>query len=108
MTIKRITVIVPTEFLNRFERCLRAAGAPGMTLDNVRGFGEHVNYFSRDLLRGNVRIEVYIGGDRCDEVCEAICNFAGETHTSAGILAVEPVERLIDLNSGNEIPAENL
>ena len=104
MTIKRITVIVPTEFLDQFENCLRAVGAPGMTIDNVRGFGEHANYFSKDLLRSNVRIEVYIGKDRCDEVCEAICNFAEETHTSAGILVVEQV----DLNSGDEVPAENL
>jgi nitrogen regulatory protein PII len=108
MTIKRITTIVPTDFLDKFEKCLRAAGVPGMTIDNVRGFGEHANYFSSDLLRSNVRIEVYIGNDRCDEVCEAICNFAQETHTSAGILAVESIDRLIDLNSGSEVLAANL
>jgi hypothetical protein len=33
---------------------------------------------------------------------------AEETHTSAGILVVEPVKRLIDLNSGDDVPAENL
>ena len=108
MTIKRITTIVPTDFLDKFEKCLRSTGVPGMTIDNVRGFGEHANYFSSNLLRSNVRIEVYIGNDRCDEVCEAICKFARETHTTAGILAIEPVDRLIDLNSGNEILAANL
>lgn len=108
MAIRRITTIVPTEFLGEFEKCLRSAGVPGMTIDNVRGFGEHANYFSSDLLRSNVRIEVYIGNDRCDEVCEAIRDFAQETHTSAGILVVESVDRLIDLNSGNEVLAANL
>lgn len=108
MEIKRITTIVPTDFLDQFEKCLRSAGVPGMTIDNVRGFGEHANYFSSDLLRSNVRIEVYIGNDRCDEVCDVICEFARETHTSAGILAIESVDRLIDLNSGKDVLARNL
>ena len=108
MTIKRITTIVPTDFLDKFEQCLRATGVPGMTIDNVRGFGEHANYFSSDLLRSNVRIEVYIGNDRCDEVCEVICDFARETRTSAGILVVESVDWLVDLNSGSDILAASL
>lgn len=108
MSIKRITTIVPMDFLDSLEKCLRATGVPGMTIDNVRGFGEHANYFSNDLLRSNVRIEVYIGERRCEEVCEAICKFAKETHTSAGILVIESVDRLIDLNTGQDVLAENL
>lgn len=108
MKIKRITTIVPAEYLDKFERCMRAAGVPGMTIDNVKGFGEHANYFSSDLLRSNVRIEVYIGKDRCDEICEAIKCFATESHTSAGILVIEPIDRLIDLNTGQDILADRL
>jgi nitrogen regulatory protein PII len=108
MNIKRITAIVPADDLEAFERCLRAAGVPGMTIDNVRGFGEHANYFSSDLLRSNVRIEVYIGSERCDEVCMAICQFAREAHAPAGILAVESIDRLIDLHTGREVQASHL
>jgi nitrogen regulatory protein PII len=41
MNIKRITAIVPTYQLIDLEKCLRAAGVPGMTIDSVRRFGEH-------------------------------------------------------------------
>jgi len=108
MNIKRITVIVPAGYLDDVEKCLRAAGVPGMTIDNVRGFGEHANYFSSDLLRSNVRIEVYVGEDRCDEVVETIKHFAVVSRTTAGILAIEPVDRLIDLNTGEDVIARNL
>lgn len=108
MKIKRITTIVPVDYLEDYERCLRGAGVPGMTIDNVRGFGEHANYFSADLLRSNVRIEVYVSEERCDVVSEAIKCFASETHTTAGILVIETIDRLIDLNTGNDVLAVSL
>ena len=102
MSIKRITTIVPTGYLDKFERCLRTAGVPGMTIDNVKGFGEHANYFSSDLLRSNVRVEVYVPEDRCNDVREAITRFAAESHITAGILTIESIEHLIDLNTGKD------
>jgi nitrogen regulatory protein PII len=103
MHIKRITTIVPADYLERMEQCLCDLGVPGMTIDNVRGFGEHANLFSNDLLRRNVRIEVYIGVERCDELCGEIRRFTSAAHPSAGILVVESVERIVDLNSGKDI-----
>lgn len=108
MMIKRITTIVPTDCLEHFERCLRAVGVPGMTIDNVKGFGEHANYFSNDLLISNARIEVYIGEARCDEIVDAIQRFASELHPTAGILVIESIDRLIDLNTGKDVLASNL
>ena len=108
MKIKRITIIVPRDYLDDYEHCLRAAGVPGMTIDNVRGFGEHANYFSQDLLMSNVRIEVYLGEDRCREVCDLVRTFCAKSHTPAGMLSIESVERLYDLHSGQAVPAERL
>lgn len=107
MNIKRITIIIPIAQLADFEKCLRAAGVHGMTVDTVQGFGEHVNYFRSDLLRENVQIQVFVGVDRCEEITGAIKRFAKDSHTSAGILAIESIDRLIDLNSGQDILATN-
>lgn len=108
MGIKRITAIVPEELVENFERCLRKCGVPGMTIDKVRGYGQHANYFSRDLLKSNVRVVVYVSDERAVAVIEALKSFALEEHTPSGILAVEAVERLIDLNSGEEVGADRL
>ena len=108
MNIKRITTIVPTDRLTDLERCLRAAGVPGMTIDKVQGFGEHANYFRSDLLRENAQVQVFIGIDRCEEITEAIKQFAKDAHISAGILVIESIERLIELNSGQDVLATHL
>jgi len=104
--MKRITSIVPVELLEKLEKCLRATGVPGMTVDEVRGFGEHANFFSRDLMRSNVRIEIYISESKLDSTIQAIVDFAQQEHTPAGILVIESVERMINLNDGTEILAK--
>ncbi len=108
MSIKRITAIVPTESLPELEKYLRAAGVPGMTINDVCGFGEHVNYFSRDLLMSNARVEIFIGIERCQEVIDVVKCFAEETHVTAGILTVESIERLVNLNTGKDVPGADL
>lgn len=108
MEIKRITAIVPEELIDSFERCLRKCGVPGMTIDKVRGFGEHANYFSSDFLRSNIRVVVYVSEQRAAAVIDALKEFALEEHTPSGILAVESVERLVNLNSGEDMDAEHL
>jgi len=108
MRIKRITVIVPRILLPGLEDCLRVAGVPGMSIDNVRGFGEHANYFSQDLLMANTRVEVYVGEDRYEKLIEAILKFSSKNHMSAGILTVENVERMINLSNGESLRAEDV
>jgi nitrogen regulatory protein P-II 1 len=108
MGIKRITAIVPEDLIESFERCLRKCGVPGMTIDKVRGYGEHANYFSSDLLKSNIRVVVYVSDERAFAVVEELKAFALDEHTPSGILAVEAIERLIDLNSGQDVPATRL
>ena len=108
MNIKRITIIVPIDRLVDLEKCLRAAGVHGMTVDHVQGFGEHANYFRSDLLCENVQVQVFTSEDRCEEVIGAAKQFANDEHISAGILAIENIDRLIDLNTGRDILATHL
>lgn len=108
MGIKRITAILPEEMIDCFERSLRKCGVPGMTIDKVRGFGEHANYFASDLMKSNIRVVVYASEERAAAVIDAVQTCALDEHTPSGILAVEAVERLIDLHSGQEMGAERL
>ena len=43
MTIKRITSIVPVQMLKPLEQHLRSCGGPGVTGEQVKGYGEHPN-----------------------------------------------------------------
>ncbi len=105
MTIKRITTIVPVQMLKPLERHLRSCGVPGVTVEHVQGYGEHPNYFRRDLLQDNVRLVLYAGTEEIDDVVAAITACATEVGAQAGILVVESIERLVSLPTGADITA---
>jgi nitrogen regulatory protein P-II 1 len=102
MTIKRITAIVPVQMLKPLEKHLRACGVPGVTVEHVKGYGEHPNYFRRDLMQANARVVLYAEADDVETIVAAVIRCATEAGTQAGILAVEAIERLVHLPSGTD------
>ena len=103
MTIKRITAIVPVPMLKPLEKHLRACGVPGVTVEKVKGYGEHPNYFRRDLMQANARVVLYAEADDVDTIVAAVIDCATEVGTQAGILAVETIDRLVHLPSGEDV-----
>ncbi len=107
MNIKRITAIVPIDSLPKLEENLRRCGVPGVTVEHVQGYGEHPNYFRRDLMQTCARLALYIGDDRVDQIVGAIGRCSEQCGYS-GILAVDDVDRLVKLPSGDDVLAEEL
>ena len=103
MTIKRITAIVPVQMLKPLEKHLRTCGVPGVTVEHVKGSGEHPNYFRRDLMQANARVVLYAEADDVESIVEAVIRCATESGTQAGILAVETIDRLVHLPSGKDV-----
>lgn len=108
MSIKRITAIVPTDILKTLEKHLRECGAPGVTVERVQGYGKHPNFFRRDLMHDNVRVVLYAQDEKVDEIVAAIAGCAQECGAQSGILAVERIDRLVNLTNGTEIAAASL
>ena len=105
MTMKRITAIVPVQLLKPLEKHLRSCGVPGVTVEHVNGYGEHPNYFRRDLMQSNTRVVLYTNEDDVDDIVAAVTTCAVEAGTQAGILAVETIDRLVHLPSGKDVSA---
>jgi len=107
MSIKRITAIMPVQMLDPLEEDLRRCGVPGVTVEHVRGYGVHPNFFRRDLMRQNVRLVLYSGEDRVETILEALTSCAQRHGVQSGIVAVESIERLVMLGQGDDVdPAE--
>jgi nitrogen regulatory protein PII len=107
MSIKRITAIVPIDILNPLEKHLRKCGVPGVTVERVQGYGEHPNYFRRDLMQDNARVLLYVDEAQVDTIVAAIVNCARECGAMAGILAVASVDRLVNLTNGDEMTSSS-
>jgi len=108
MSIKRITAIMPTDMLEALEEGLRSCGVPGVTVEHVRGYGDHPNYFRRDLMQDNVRLVVYVPEHRVDGIIDVLADCARGCGTRAGIVAVESIDRLVSLEHGLEVTSEVL
>lgn len=108
MNIKRITAIVPIDILKTLEKSLRACGVPGVTVEHVQGYGEHPNFFRRDLMKDNARVVLYTEEHQVDDIVAAIARCAHECGTTSGILAVESIDRLVKLPDGTDVMASAL
>jgi nitrogen regulatory protein P-II 1 len=70
MNTKRITAIVPIDCLQNLEKYLRNCGVPGVTVETVRGYGEHPNYFRKDLMQNNAKLILYTVDEKVEESCD--------------------------------------
>ena len=108
MNVKRITIIVPVDCFEKLETCLRGTGVHGLTVTEVRGFGEYANFYQRNLLVDNIRIDIYAGTDKAESIIDSVIDFQADDFTRTGLLAVEPVERLVSLRTGEAVVLANL
>ncbi len=108
MSIRRITAIVPVNILETLEKHLRGCGVPGVTVERVRGYGRHPNYYRRDLMKDNAKLVLYTDKAKVDTIIAAIISCERECGAKAGILAVDCVERLVSLADGVDVTAESL
>lgn len=103
MSINRITAIVPPQVLGPLEDRLRELGVPGITVEPVRGYGEHPNFFSPDLMREHLRLILYCRGAMTGTIVDAIAGCMQHCQAPTGILSVETIARLVDLRSGKDL-----
>ena len=108
MSIKCITATVPVDMLPRLEDNLRACGVPGVTVETVRGYGEHPNYFRKDLMQENAKLILYSSSDRVTRIIHAISACARDCGVTSGIIAVHGVDRLVQLKDGGDVPVSAL
>jgi nitrogen regulatory protein P-II 1 len=103
MNIKRITAIVPIETLQELEKHMRDCGVPGVTVEAVRGYGEHPNYYRKDLMKDNAKLVLYTVDNKVDEIIDAMSACARECGCEHGIVSVDSVDRLVHLADGTNV-----
>ena len=104
MDYKRIIAIVPTESLQVIEERLKQLRVGGVTVSQVKGYGEYRNLFSDDWMSRHTKIEIFAETPTVDEIIDALAQIAHGAPPGAGIAAVMPVERFVHLRSASEIP----
>lgn len=95
----RITAMFPMERLERVKSALQKARVRGLSVSEVKGYGEYRDYFARDWLDVHARVEILIGTERCQEIVDALLEAASTGSVGDGILSVMPVESVWRIRS---------
>lgn len=107
MEFRKITAIIRSELLQKVEERLKKMGVKGVSVTQVKGFGEYANFFRHDWLVRHARIEIFANKKRAEEIARAI---AEEAHTGLagdGIIGLIPVETILRIRTQCEYGTED-
>ena len=95
MEFRKINAIIRSTVLEKVEaRLHQEIGVKGITVSRVKGYGEYANFFTRDWLTTNARIEIFAAKNDVDSIVAAIMESAHTGFAGDGFAAVLPVESI--------------
>ncbi len=107
MTYRKITAIVRQDALENVEKKLTEIGVQGISVSQIKGYGEYADFYARDWMSTNARIEIFVIEDHAEEVATAIMDAAHLGMAGDGIVAIQPVEKLYQIRTRAEaVPHE--
>ena len=97
--MKKIECIIQSKKLNDLEHALRVAGVPGMTVSEVKGFGNEQTRPHSYLFFPKTKIEIYCGDHALYNLVEVICRVCQTGQLGDGKIVVFDVEDVIRIRT---------
>lgn len=106
MDVKLIIAIIRHERLEGVENKIRELGAERVDVSRVKGYGEHRNFFTKDWMGDEVRLEIYTKKEHVKAIAAGIMDAAHTGMPGDGVIAVVPVEQLFLIRARAEATPE--
>ncbi|MEO7760572.1 MAG: P-II family nitrogen regulator [Casimicrobiaceae bacterium] len=106
MDIKLIIATFPRRNLEAVEERLRHINVERVDVCKVRGYGEYRNFYTRDWMVDEVRLDIFTRQDEVDGITAAIMEGAHSELPVAGVIAVVPVEKFMLIRTQAEATPE--
>ena len=105
MELRLVVGIIRPRALELVEKRLQQIGVRGLTVIRSRGYGAHANFFARDWLVDQVKLEIYVEHSRAEAVAAAIMETAHTGSEGDGLVAILPVEKVYSIRTrAEEVP----
>jgi len=102
-----VIAVVRADALEAVEQKLIGIGVRGLTVVKVKGLGRHANFFSRDWLSEEAKLEIVAHEDRVDAITRAIMEAAHTGDPGDGIVTVLPVSSFHRIRTRSEALPED-
>lgn len=102
MELRKVTAIIRSSSLQQVEERLQVMNVRGMSVSNVKGYGEYANFFTHDWQVTHSRIEIFTEKSNAEKIARAIMETAHSGKSGDGFIAILPVEKLFCIRTGAE------
>lgn len=89
--LRKITAIIRNDRVDDLEKQLRRSGVPGVSVDDVKGYGEYPDLICSDWLSRHTRVEIVVDESQVPRIADMIIEAAHTGLPGDGIVYVEPV-----------------
>lgn len=93
MDVNLIIAHIRRDKLEQVEQKLQDIGVERITVSKVKGYGEYHNFFARNWMVEEVRVEIFTRKDEVDKITAAIMDTAHTGLPGDGVVAVVPIEK---------------
>jgi len=107
MGLSYVIAVVRADALEAVEQSLINIGVRGLTVVKVKGLGRHANFFSRDWLSDEVKLEIVTDDNRVAAIRSAIMDAAHSGDPGDGIVSVLPVSSFHRIRTRSEALPED-
>ena len=105
MDIKAVVAFIRRDRLEEVERKLREIGVERINVSEVKGYGEYHDFFARDWMVEEVRVDIFTRAHAVDAIVAAVMNGAHPGLPGDGVVAVMPVEKFYLIRTRAEATA---
>lgn len=106
MEIKLVLAFIRRDRLEAVEESLKQIGVERINVTKVKGYGEYRDFFARDWMVDEVKIEIFTRQHNVESIAAAITEAAHTGVPGDGVVAVIPVEKLFLIRTKNEATPE--
>ncbi len=99
MELRKVTAIIRKDALKPVEKILQDMGVTGISVTQVKGYGEYADTYTKDWLVTHARIEIFTSAEKAEPIAEAVMGAAHTGCEGDGIIAILPVLKLYRIRS---------
>jgi nitrogen regulatory protein P-II 1 len=108
MELRNVVAIIRSDLLDGVEERLQDMGVKGLSVTNVKSFGEYANFLKHNWLVTHSRIEIFTEKTRAKEIANVIIGAAHTGGAGDGIVVILPVEKVFRIRTKAEAKPEEV
>ncbi|MCK4824990.1 P-II family nitrogen regulator [bacterium] len=98
--MKKIECIIRSEKLKELAEALRGAGAGGITITEVKGFGKETTRPEAYLILPKTKVEIYASDEQIETLISTIIETCRAGELGDGKIAVLPIDETLRIRTG--------